>query len=119
MLLAGLRAYQGVGGVELHLGAGLPRAKPHPFPPGGQKARVVFAELACREPDVLILVSGRGAGGGAPGPLPRVPHPPLPRQDEPTNNLDIESIDALADAINEYRGGEVGGGGKLGRGGMA
>uniref|UniRef100_A0A8C3UCW4 ATP binding cassette subfamily F member 1 n=1 Tax=Catharus ustulatus TaxID=91951 RepID=A0A8C3UCW4_CATUS len=44
-----------------------------------QKARVVFAELSCREPDVLIL-------------------------DEPTNNLDIESIDALADAINEYKG---------------
>lgn len=26
-------------------------------------------------------------------------------QDEPTNNLDIESIDALSDAINEYKGG--------------
>ena len=27
-------------------------------------------------------------------------------QDEPTNNLDIESIDALADALNDYAGGE-------------
>ena len=26
-------------------------------------------------------------------------------QDEPTNNLDIESIDALADAINDFTGG--------------
>uniref|UniRef100_V9KKN6 ATP-binding cassette sub-family F member 1 n=1 Tax=Callorhinchus milii TaxID=7868 RepID=V9KKN6_CALMI len=49
---------------------------------GGQKARVVFAELSCRQPDVLIL-------------------------DEPTNNLDIESIDALAEAINEYKGAAI------------
>ena len=28
-------------------------------------------------------------------------------QDEPTNNLDIESIDALADAINTFTGGEL------------
>lgn len=28
-------------------------------------------------------------------------------QDEPTNNLDIESIDALADAINDYKGGNI------------
>lgn len=27
-------------------------------------------------------------------------------QDEPTNNLDIESIDALAEAINDYTGGK-------------
>jgi len=49
---------------------------------GGQKARVVFADLSLREPDILIL-------------------------DEPTNNLDLESIDALAEAINEFTGGVV------------
>lgn len=49
---------------------------------GGQKARVALAELCLSAPDVLIL-------------------------DEPTNNLDIESIDALADAINEYKGGVI------------
>ena len=37
---------------------------------GGQKARVVFAELSLMAPDIVIL-------------------------DEPTNNLDIESIDGI------------------------
>ncbi|XP_061382855.1 ATP-binding cassette sub-family F member 1 [Danaus plexippus] len=49
---------------------------------GGQKARVALAELTLMAPDVIIL-------------------------DEPTNNLDIESIDALAEAINAYKGGVV------------
>jgi ATP-binding cassette subfamily F protein 1 len=49
---------------------------------GGQKARVALCDLACRSPDVIIL-------------------------DEPTNNLDIESIDALAEAITEYNGGVI------------
>jgi len=49
---------------------------------GGQKARVALAELTLSAPDVVIL-------------------------DEPTNNLDIESIDALAEALNEYTGGVI------------
>ncbi|KAF6022291.1 hypothetical protein EB796_019391 [Bugula neritina] len=49
---------------------------------GGQRARVALADLSCRAPDVLVL-------------------------DEPTNNLDIESIDALAEAINNYGGGVI------------
>lgn len=49
---------------------------------GGQKARVALAELCLNAPDVIIL-------------------------DEPTNNLDIESIDALAEAINDYKGGVI------------
>ena len=39
-----------------------------------------MAELCLMAPDVLVM-------------------------DEPTNNLDIESIEALADAINHYDGG--------------
>ena len=49
---------------------------------GGQKSRVALAELTLSAPDVVIL-------------------------DEPTNNLDIESIDALAEAIGEYHGGVI------------
>ena len=49
---------------------------------GGQKARVVFAELSLMAPHLLFL-------------------------DEPTNNLDIESIDALCDALKEYNGGII------------
>lgn len=49
---------------------------------GGQKSRVALADMASREPDMIIL-------------------------DEPTNNLDIESIDALADAINDFTGGVI------------
>jgi ATP-binding cassette subfamily F protein 1 len=49
---------------------------------GGQKARVALCDLTCKSPDVLIL-------------------------DEPTNNLDIESIDALAEALTEFKGGVI------------
>ena len=49
---------------------------------GGQKSRVALAELTLSAPDVVIL-------------------------DEPTNNLDIESIDALAEAIGEYEGMQI------------
>jgi len=49
---------------------------------GGQKSRVALAEVTLSGPDVAIF-------------------------DEPTNNLDIESIDALAEAISEYQGGVI------------
>ncbi len=49
---------------------------------GGQKARVALCDLACKSPDVIIL-------------------------DEPTNNLDLESIDALSYAIKNWAGGVI------------
>ncbi|CAH8437119.1 unnamed protein product [Schistosoma turkestanicum] len=71
------RATLGKFGLEAHA-----HVIPNADLSGGQRARVAFAELSRRAPDVLIL-------------------------DEPTNNLDIESIDALADAINEFEGGVI------------
>jgi ATP-binding cassette subfamily F protein 1 len=49
---------------------------------GGQKARVVFCDLALMQPHIMFL-------------------------DEPTNNLDIETIDALCLAINQWNGGII------------
>lgn len=49
---------------------------------GGQKARLSLAWLSEKKPHILML-------------------------DEPTNALDIETIDALAAAINEFTGGMV------------
>ena len=49
---------------------------------GGQKSRVVFAQLAATEANVLVL-------------------------DEPTNHLDIESVEALVEGLNAFEGGLV------------
>ncbi|KAK3903221.1 P-loop containing nucleoside triphosphate hydrolase protein [Staphylotrichum tortipilum] len=47
---------------------------------GGQKSRVAFACLALTNPHILVM-------------------------DEPSNHLDIEAMDALAEALKEFQGG--------------
>ncbi|PKS12893.1 hypothetical protein jhhlp_000233 [Lomentospora prolificans] len=49
---------------------------------GGQKSRVAFACLALTNPHILVL-------------------------DEPSNHLDIEAMDALAEALKNFQGGVV------------
>lgn len=48
----------------------------------GQKSRIVFCELCLTSPNIILF-------------------------DEPTNALDIETIDSLAEAINDFEGGVV------------
>jgi ATP-binding cassette subfamily F protein 3 len=47
---------------------------------GGQKSRVAFACLSLQNPHILVL-------------------------DEPSNHLDIEAMDALSSALNQFKGG--------------
>lgn len=56
--------------------------KPMMMLSGGQKSRVAFAALAYKKPHVIVF-------------------------DEPSNHLDMESIDALVGAVKDYRGGIV------------
>ena len=49
---------------------------------GGQRSRLAMAAVSFARPHVLIL-------------------------DEPTNNLDVESVEALADSIEKFEGGVV------------
>ena len=49
---------------------------------GGQKCRLCLASAMYRRPHLLVL-------------------------DEPTNHLDYETIEALIDAIRDFKGGEI------------
>ncbi|PGH28692.1 ATP-binding cassette, subfamily F, member 3 [[Emmonsia] crescens] len=67
-----------------HLGAfgitGMTGLQKLEFLSGGQKSRVAFACLSLTNPHILVL-------------------------DEPSNHLDIEAMDALADALRNFQGG--------------
>jgi ATP-binding cassette subfamily F protein 3 len=49
---------------------------------GGQKSRVAFCKATWDSPHLLML-------------------------DEPTNHLDVEAVDALIEAINDFKGGVI------------
>ncbi len=49
---------------------------------GGQRSRVALAATSYTRPHLLVL-------------------------DEPTNNLDLEAVEALADAVESFRGGVI------------
>ncbi|KAL2067257.1 hypothetical protein VTL71DRAFT_1681 [Oculimacula yallundae] len=67
-----------------HLGAfgitGMTGLQKMEFLSGGQKSRVAFACLSLTNPHILVL-------------------------DEPSNHLDIEAMDALSTALNQFQGG--------------
>jgi ATP-binding cassette subfamily F protein 1 len=73
---------------------------------GGQKARVVFVELSLQRPHILLLGAYQEAVHNWLFTCVLLLTPFCPA-DEPTNNLDIETIDALVDAINQFNGGIV------------
>ncbi|EPZ34775.1 ABC transporter F family member 2 [Rozella allomycis CSF55] len=58
------------------------QTQPMSYMSDGLRSRVVFAEMACTNPNLLLL-------------------------DEPTNTLDMDCIDSLADAIKAFDGGCV------------
>ena len=77
MPLETARAYLGRFGLSGELAT-----KPIGVLSGGQKSRLAFAELAWKQPHIMLL-------------------------DEPTNHLDLETIEALAMALNNFEGGVV------------